>query len=189
MSFARRFTKAVGFAVLVGGGCTRDDSSAVRGRGLVASRLPPAEQARVYEAAARAAYDASDPSLSLLVDPRQLPRGVGLAPEGRLSDTVLSELKGGELIKGTCEPPLTGARGAPRCKAALPGYVLRFSPIFTIRGDSTQVYVYSQQYDNAESGRSQPRRFERAYQVVRHGNAWRAVREGSVPKAVRGESK
>jgi hypothetical protein len=67
---------------------------------------------------------------------------------------------------------------------------VRFSPIFTLRGDSVQVYLYAQKYDSPTSGNSDRLRFERAYQVVpRGGDAWRAVREGRVPKEIRGEPK
>jgi hypothetical protein len=66
---------------------------------------------------------------------------------------------------------------------------VRFSPIFKLRGDSVQVYVYAQKYDNATSGNSDRLRFERAYQVVPNGERWRAVREGRVPKEIRGEPK
>jgi hypothetical protein len=169
--------------------CSGAGSNDVRGRGLSVASLPASAQARVYEAAARSAFDVSDPSLVLLVDPRELPRVVGLAPGGRLPDVVMSELKSGGVIRGTCEPPLTGVVGAPRCKAERPGYVLRFSPVFTIRGDSTQVYLYAQQYGTAQSGVVPTLRFERAYQVVKHDGAWHAVREGRVPKEVRGERK
>ncbi|MDB4878117.1 MAG: hypothetical protein JWM41_4563 [Gemmatimonadetes bacterium] len=189
MRAAWRFTRAAGFAALVCIGCTHDDTTTVRGRGLTVASLSSAAQARVYEAAARVAFDVTDPSLSLLVDPRQLPRAIGLAPEGRLPDAVVSQLESGGVIKGTCEPPLTGTRGNPRCTAPLPGYLMRFSPVFTIRGDSVQVYVYMQGYDVPASGSSKTLRFERAYQVARHGDVWRAVREGRVPKEARGDSK
>src|SRR3954471_13472731 len=89
-------------------GCTSRDSNDVRGRGLTVATLPAASEARVYEAAARSAFDVTDPSLILLVDPRRLPREVGLAPQGRVPDAVVSELRSGGVIKGTCEPPLTG---------------------------------------------------------------------------------
>ena len=82
---------------------------------------------------------------------------------------------------------MLGARGTARCKADLPGYVVRFSPIFRLGPDSTELYVYSQKYDTPSSGLTQTLRFERAYQVVSHGGQARAVLEGRVPKEVRGE--
>ena len=80
-----------------------------------------------------------------------------------------------------------GTRGTAHCTARLPGYVLRFSPVFTIKGDSLQVYMFAQKYDTPASGMSETLRFERAYQVVKHGAAWTAVREGHVPKEIRAE--
>jgi hypothetical protein len=67
--------------------------------------------------------------------------------------------------------------------------VIRFSPVFALRGDSVQVYLYVQKYDTPSGDTSQTLRFERAYQVVRTGDDWRAVREGRVPKEIRGERK
>jgi hypothetical protein len=169
--------------------CAADDSSIVRGRGLAVAALSPAEQSQIYEAAARTAFDVGDPSLSLLADARMLPRTNGLASSGRLSDTVVAELRSRGAVKGICEPPLEGTRGTAQCKASLPGYVVRFSPIFLLGPDSTQVYVYAQKYDTPSSGISQTLRFERAYQVVRRGDAWKAVLEGQVPREVRGDKK
>ena len=170
-------------------GCKAEDSSTVRGRGLSVASLSAVEQAHVYEAALRASFEADDESLSLLLDPRELPRDVGLTIGPRLSDATAAELRRRGVTKGACEPALDSKRGSPRCTAALPGYVVRFSPIFTLRGDSVQVYVYAQKYDNATSGNSDRLRFERAYQVVPNGDHWRAVREGRVPKEIRGEKK
>jgi hypothetical protein len=181
--------RAAILVVLVSTACSPAENNDVRGHGLIVASMSPVTQARVYEAAARGLLDVSDPTLSVLADPRRLPRTVGLVADGRLSSSVLAELKKGGVFKGTCEPPLKGKPGAPVCAAALPGYVLRFSPVFATRGDSVEVYVYMQQYDNAQSGHSQPRRYERAYQIVKRDGEWRAVREGNVSKEVRGESK
>jgi hypothetical protein len=169
--------------------CSVDDANTVRGRGLTIAALSPAEQAHVYEAASRGAFDVDDPSLSLMVDARLLPQTKGLAPSGRLMDAVVFELRRRGATKGICEPALQGTRGTVSCKASLPGYVLRFSPVFTLGADSVQVYVYAQKYDTPSSGISETLRFERAYQVVRRGEGWKAVREGQVPREVRGDKK
>lgn len=169
--------------------CAKEDSSAVRGSGMTVALLAPGEQAHVYEAAVRAGFEVDDPALSLLLDSRLLPRGVGLLPEGRVPDSVAAELRQRGVIKGDCEPPLQSGLGPPHCAAARPGYVVRFSPVFILRADSMQVYAYLQKYDTPNSEPSQTLRFERAYQVVRHDGAWKAVREGHVGKEVRGESK
>ena len=150
--------------------------------------LPAADRADIYEAAARAAFDVSDPALSLLLDPRELPRTPGLDSGGQISEGVVAETRK-RGFRGTCEPSLTGTKGTARCKAELPGYVLRFSPVFAERGDTAEVYMYAQRYDTPASGVSETLRFERAYQVVRTPDGWRAAREGRVPKEIRGEKK
>jgi hypothetical protein len=185
------FARGVVVLVLASGfvGCGGDVSRDVRGRGLPTAVLSSTDQAHVYEAAARAAFDVDDPALSLLLDHRLLPRTIGLAPAGLVSSDVAAEMRRRGAIKGTCEPKLDGGRGTARCTAALPGYVIRFTPVLTLHGDSTQVYIYAQKYDTPSSGISQALRFERAYQVVRRGENWRAVREGRIPKEVRGDSK
>lgn len=174
---------AICFAIA--GACGGDDSNVIRGRGLTVATLPPVDQAHIYEAAARSGFDVAN--TPLLIDPRYLPREIGLAASGNMSDAVVDELRRRGTVRGLCEPPLTGTHGNPRCAAQYPGYVLRYSPVFTIRPDSVQVYVYAQQYETAASGRAETLRFERAYQIVRRGSAWVAVREGHVPKDVRGE--
>lgn len=173
--------------VLCATACKTDEPTGVRGRGLAESTLPAADQARAYEAAARTAFEVDNPDLSLLLDARQLPRDIGLAASGRVTDAVTAAMRQRGVIRGTCEPPLAGTRGAPRCTAARPGYVVRFSPVFAMRGDSVLVYMYTQKYDTPGSEMSQALRFERAYQLVRRGDDWRAAREGRVPKETRGE--
>jgi len=151
--------------------------------------VPAASQANIYEAAARAAFDVSDPALSLLLDRRELPRTPGLEADGQISAGVVAEARKGGIFKGTCEPSLSETKGTARCKAGLPGYVLRFSPVFAAQGDTAEVYMYAQRYDTPTSGISETLRFERAYQVVRTAEGWRAAREGRVPKEIRGEKK
>jgi hypothetical protein len=171
-------------------GCANDESDIVRGRGLADVSLPAASRAGVYAAAARAAFDLTDPSLSLLLDRRMLPRTIGLASSGLLSDAIAKDMRSSGVVQGTCEPPLKGVVGAPRCAAALPGYVLRFSPVFKAAGDTVEVYVFAQKYDNPKSGYSDPLRFERAYLVVPlSSGAWRAVKEGKIGKEIRGEGR
>src|SRR5689334_11975833 len=190
MDFARGVVAVVlASSVSIIAGCSGDVSHDVRGRGLSLAPLSATDQAHVYAAAARGSFDVDDPGLSLLLDRRLLPRTTGLAAAGTISPDVVAEMRRRGAIKGTCEPKLDSGRGTARCSAALPGYVVRFSPVFALHGDSTQVYVYAQKYDTPSSGISQALRFERAYQVVRRGDDWSAVREGRIPKEVRGESK
>jgi len=170
--------------------CAKDESDIVRGHGLSIASLATKAQAGVYTAAAQAAFDVADPSLSLLLDRRYLPRTIGLASGGTLPEAIAAAMRRDAIVKGTCEPPLTGVVGAPRCAAELPGYVLRFSPVFKASGDTVEVYVFAQKYDNPKSGFSNPLRFERAYLVVpASSGAWRAVKEGKIGKEIRGEGR
>src|SRR5215213_8043119 len=165
---------AAALAVTSLAACRGDVSNDVRGRGLSVAAFSPQVQAHIYEAAARASFELDDPALSLLLDRRLLVIAgsqVPLTAPRRRSSAVTSK------------------RVTAQCSASLPGYVVRFSPVFTLRGDSTQVYVYAQKYDTPSSGKSDVLRFERAYQVVKRGDDWRAVREGRIPKEVRGEPK
>jgi len=176
-------------ALALAGGCGGDDSSILRGHGLSIAALSPEAQGGVYDAAARAAFDLNDPAQSLLLDRRGLPRTVGLAPADTWPDQVAAEMRRRGSIKGLCEPPITTSRKTVRCTAVLPGYVVRFSPVFAMAGDTVEVYLFAQNYDNASSGYTAPLRFERAYQVVRSGDSWRAVREGRIPSEVRGDKR
>src|SRR5437763_16795928 len=108
-----RFVILVAIAFLAA--CSGEESSTVRGRGLSVATLPAATQARVYEAAVRAAFEVDDPALSLLLDPRELPRDVGLAALNRLPDSVAAELHRRGVTKGACEPPIDTKSGVPRC--------------------------------------------------------------------------
>lgn len=168
--------------------CRGDDTNIVRGKGMTAAdTLSAPDRARIYEAAVRGAFEL-DASLSLLLDPRLLPRDVGLAADGRIPETVIDEMKRRGTIRGTCEPGLQGInKGVPHCTAASPGYIVRYSPVFELGPDSMQVYIYVQKYDTPKLEPSQGLRFERAYQVVRRGTDWRAVREARVPREIRGE--
>ncbi len=179
----------IAFAAHVASGCGGDDSSVLRGHGLSVATLSPEAQGDVYDAAARAAFDLTDPAQSLLLDRRGLPRTVGLAPADTLSGAVEAEMRRRGSIKGVCQPPITASRKTVRCAAVLPGYVIRFSPVFAMAADTVEVYLFAQNYDNAASGYSPPLRFERAYQVVRSGDTWRAAREGRIPKEVRGDKR
>src|SRR5262249_38969061 len=155
--------------------CGQNDSNIVRGRRLAVAALSPADQAHVYEAAARASFQVDDPSLSLLFDSRLLPRTPGLASAGEAPASIATEMRRRSVIRGTCQPPLTGTVGTARCNASLPGYVVRFSPVFAITPDSVQVYLYAQKYDTPGAPPSETLQFERAYQVAKHGGEWTAV--------------
>jgi hypothetical protein len=182
-----RVVYAVAFAAGALAACSRgDDSNVVRGKGLEVASFPAPVAARIYEAAARGSFDVDN--TPLLIDRRRLPLGIGLDDGGPLDSATIAEMRSRGTVKGACEPPLEGTTGAPKCAAEYPGYVVRFSSIFSLgKPDSVQVYMFSQKYDTPASGNNDRLRFERAYQIVRTGDNWRAVREGRVPKEARGE--
>src|SRR6185503_131954 len=119
-------------------------------------------RARAYEAAIRTAFDLEDPGVSILIDDRVLPRAAGVDSAATVPAAVVSQLSQRGVIRGACRPRI-GSKAAPRCKAALPGYVVRFSDVLAAGKDSAQVYMWAEKYDNANSGFSAPLRFERAY--------------------------
>src|SRR5215475_626276 len=90
----------VGAVACLATACKANDSS-VRGHGLSIANQPAPVRARVYEAAARGAFEL-DESLSLLLDPRLLPRDVGLGADGRVPEAVSEEMKRRAVIRGTC---------------------------------------------------------------------------------------
>ncbi|HEX7019240.1 MAG TPA: hypothetical protein VF159_04480 [Gemmatimonadaceae bacterium] len=139
--------------------------------------LSPRDQAAIYSAALNAAFDLPDPALSLLLDPRKLPRTAGMAPADTLPPDVQHALRAGGVVTGTCKPPVA-SKTTPRCAASLPGYVVRFSDILRLGRDSVQVYVAVQKYDTRTSPPTESLRFEKVYQVTGGAERWRAVREG-----------
>jgi hypothetical protein len=157
-----------------------NDDRYLRGHGLRVASIAPEARVPVYEAALGASFELNDPALTLLLDPRLLPRAGGMAPEGRIPDAIESGLRQRDVIHGVCEPPITSSRKTPRCTARGPGYVVRFSDVFARGGDSVEVYLAVQKFDTPTSGASESLRFERAYQLVHRGNEWQAIREARV---------
>lgn len=162
-------------------GCVTEEPTEFRGRGLKSATLAPETQALVYEVAARAAFTVDDPALSLLLDPRVLPRASGYGPGPAMSDSVRRALRARHVTKGLCEGLPEGARKTLRCSAPVPGYVVRLSEVLSLGPDSVEVYLYAQTYDPLHSGATQALRFERVYQIARRGRRWVAVREGRMP--------
>lgn len=176
----------IGLALIAA--CRGDDAGdAARGRGLAAATLASAQQAAVYEAAVRGAFDPS-PSLSLLLYPQLLPRAAGYGGAPAVPTDVATELRRRGVVRGDCGPwpdSVSTAKHAPRCAAPMAGYVVRVSPILALGPDSVEVYLYATRYDTP-GGAPHPRfSFEKAYQLVRRDGAWRVVREGRVARAAR----
>jgi hypothetical protein len=158
-----------------------EDDHYARGHGLRVASMNAAARVSVYRAALGAAFDVSDPALTLLLDPRKLPRVGGMADEeGTLSGPIATGLRERGVIHGVCEPPITTSRKTPQCTARGPGYVVRFSDVLARGGDSVEVYLAVQKFDTPSSGASESLRFERAYQLVRKGNDYEPTREARV---------
>jgi hypothetical protein len=90
---------------------------------LRVASLEPSARVPVYEAALGAAFELNDPALTLMLDPRLLPRAGGMAEDGRLPAGVETGLKQRGVVQGVCEPPITASRKTPHCEARGPGYV------------------------------------------------------------------
>jgi hypothetical protein len=174
---AVRFAAVVSFVAAC---ATAEDDHFVRGHNLRVASLSATAHAAVYEAALGASFDLRDPALTLLLDPRKLPRVGGLAEEGRVSGPVEAALRQRAVIQGECEPPITDSRKTPQCKARGPGYIVRFSDVLARHGDSVEVYLFVQKFDTPASGASESLRFERAYQLVRHGGGYEPTHEARV---------
>jgi hypothetical protein len=159
---------------------TGEEDHYVRGHKLRVAALPPDARASAYEAALGAAFELSDPALTLLLDPRVLPREGGFDGQNRLPRPVERVMRAREIVRGVCEPPLTTSRKTPQCAARGPGYVVRFSDVLRRGGDSIEVYLAVQKFDTPESGASESLRFERAYQLVPKGPLWVATHEARV---------
>lgn len=157
-----------------------EDDHFVRGHGLRVASVPAKTRVSIYEAALAAAFDMHDPALTLLLDRRRLPRAGGMADEGKLSGPVANGLEQRGVVHGVCEPPVTVSRATPQCTARGPGYVVRFSDVLARGGDSVEVYLAVQKFDTPTSGHSESLRFERAYQLVRHGDTFEPTREARV---------
>jgi hypothetical protein len=154
----------------------------VRGPGLKLTQLPVPAKVAIYDAALRTAFDVG-PGLTLLLDPRLLPRTTGLGPGTPVPKNLVDALRERGVVAGLCQPPGEATREAPQCDVANPGYIVRFSDVFRMRGDSVQVHVAVEQFNTSTSAKSAILRFEKAFQLVGKGTTWRVVRQGRVTLA------
>lgn len=156
-----------------------------RGAGLEVAALQPAERARIYRAAAGAAFDLG-PGLVLQLHPLLLPREAGLAGGDSVPAPVVRAMRNAGTIAGTCDPAPAERGQLPVCDAAAAGYIVRYSDVLRIAHDTVQVYLDAEQYTVPGAPPAQVFQFEKAYQLVRQGGSWRVAREGRVPEAVTG---
>lgn len=139
------------------------------------------DQLRVYRAALSGPFTMGDPSLWLLVDTLFLPRDEGLAGGRRVPQELITAFRGADLIHGTCSVPVTKSRTALVCPAERAGYVFRVSEPFGVGVDSVRVHIVVEQYAIPGGPQAERLRFERAYDVIRGRNGWRAAREARLP--------
>lgn len=184
---ARRLTRAVrvGLLALLGAaavGCgPNPEESYVRGHGLHVAELPLRDQVAIYQEAVGGAFAVGDPDLYLLLNPRLLPRTTGYVGGEPMTPALRNALLSTHIVQGTCEPvETTGPYKAARCSARLAGYVVRFSDILRLRGDTMQVYLFVQRYSLPGASGASRLRFERVYKVVKHPTGWDAVAEGRI---------
>lgn len=159
-----------------------DETAEYRGPGLQVASLPVSDRIAVYRAALGGSFRIDDPSLSVLVDPKLLPRSSGLSGGDSVPPDVIAALRQNGIVKGTCTIPVKRSRQALVCEADRSGYAVRFSDPFALGRDSVQVNLVVEQYAIPYGPQAQRLRFERAYHVARRDGTWRAVREARLPQ-------
>ena len=171
------FRKVLALVVLIA--CGEDTSKYARGRGLQVAQLSAADRAKIYAAALGGAFDLG-PGLSLLVDTSMLTRIGGERPGEVLGSDVRGALRGTGVTKGECTPQRRAATRTPVCRAELPGYVVRFSDVFAMTGDSVQTHLLAERYDTPSTGEHNRFTLEQAYQLIRRDGGWRVVRKARI---------
>lgn len=174
--------KILSAALFLAVACAEDTSKYARGRRLDVAPLPATDRAKIYAAALAGAFDLG-PGLSILVDTSMLTRRGGLAAGTPLGRDVRAALRATEVTKGECVPERREPNRTPICKAAaIPGYVVRFSDVFVMSGDSVQTHVFAERYDTPATGVHNRFVFEQAYQLVKNGSGWKVVRKARIDR-------
>ena len=155
-----------------------------RGSGLRVAGLPVPARVTIYDAAVREAFDVG-PGLTLLLDSTFLPRERGLEGGKAVPKDLDAALRARGVVKGVCRTLPREERGAAVCDAADPGYIVRFSEIYRMTGDTVQLHLAAERYNTPRSAALEVLRFEKAYQLVGRGTTWRVVRAGRVTNSAR----
>lgn len=174
-----RAPRALIALLIVAAACSgaESDGPDIRGGGHRAAALDAGQRAGAYDAALRQAFDV-DSALMLLVDPAILPRNGTFARDAKLGDDVVQALQRAGAARGTCEAAEDEKR-APRCNASAPGYVVRFSDIYQMQGDTVRLFLAARRFQTTSGiGPSTRFAFESGFEVVRQGSGWRVAREG-----------
>lgn len=179
---ARQARLAAAMLLVLAAACSggdADDANVARGRKLAPASLAPAAEASVYDAVVRASFDMS-PDLVLMLHPRRLPRTAGYEGGDAVPAALVQALRDRGVVHGVCEPKHEAPRDTPRCTGPQAGYVVRASTPFKASGDTIQINFAAEAFAAEKGARPQALRFEKIYQLVGSGSAWRVVREARV---------
>lgn len=133
------------------------------------------------EAAVRASFDVG-PDLVLLLHPRRLPRTAGYEGGDPVPPELVRALLERGVVRGTCEPQRDAPRNTPRCDVPQAGYIIRGSDVLRVAADTVELYFAAERFGPATGQRPEALRFEKIYQLVGRGAAWRVVREARSPQ-------
>ena len=155
-----------------------DDGPDIRGGGAPVAKLDAAQRAGAYDAALRAAFDV-DSSLELLIDRSILPRNGTFQSRDTLDAVVVRELRTAGAIHGVCTPVRVDTKHGPTCVANTPGYVVRVTDLYQVRGDTVRMFLAADRFQTASGlGPAQKFSFESGYELLRRNGKWAVVREG-----------
>ncbi len=174
-----RSLPAVSLLVVALAACAKGDPYAdqARGHALTIVAAEPAEYSAIYQATLTASFQQGT---SLLLDPQYLPRTQGWSGGDVVPDDIRRELRNRSIVVGVCKPDRS-QKSVPVCDAEDQGYVVRFSPVFRVGGDTVEVYLAVVKYRTNPSQPSEALRYEKAYRAVGIGESWTVIREARLP--------
>lgn len=155
------------------------EDSYARGHRRSIATVSTEAESQMIDAAVREAFDV-DPSLTLRVHPRRLPRQAGDSGGAPVPSGLVKSLRDRGLVIGSCEPVRESPRDTPRCGGPEAGYIIRASDVFVITRDTFEINVAAEKFGAATGQKPEALRFEKVYQLVKDGQRWRVAREGRV---------
>jgi hypothetical protein len=178
----RRFARHLPIAALllsaVACNTGADAGDDIRGGGAPSAKLNAAQKAGAYDAALREAFNV-DSELVLLIDRSILPRSGGWESRDTLDAAVVRELRSAGAIRGECVPVRKDTKHGPTCVSNAPGYVVRVTDLFQVRGDTVRMFLAADRFHTATGiGPAQKFSFESGYELLRKNGKWAVVREG-----------
>ena len=178
----RRFARHLPIAALllsaVACNTGADAGDDIRGGGAPSAKLNATQKAGAYDAALREAFNV-DSELVLLIDRSILPRSGGWESRDTLDAAVVRELRSAGAIRGECVPVRKDTKHGPTCVSNAPGYVVRVTDLFEVRGDTVRMFLAADRFHTATGiGPAQKFSFESGYELLRKNGKWAVVREG-----------